>query len=185
MTRALGSSEIYYKGRQLMVSPEIAHAISLRAAEIIRRTAPVGPNNSRRLIRATWQRGQIGVHIPPQAIHLLYLDRGIKPFIMRNLEGKTIPIRGPNGSINFRRAKDVGKSEIVSRDERGKILHSKIRWRFPGIEPMNFIQPAMEQAIKEYFSHIKNNEMIDLLQGMPGQIGVFFNRFKKRTRKAV
>lgn len=93
--RGMGSGDIYLKGKALQVSQQVAHQISLRAAEIIRRTAPRGINNSRRLIRATWQKGQIGVHIPPQAIHLLYLDQGIKPFIMNSLEGKAQPLDEP------------------------------------------------------------------------------------------
>lgn len=177
-SRGYGSGDIYYKGKMIQVSPAVAHQISLRAAEIVRRTAPRGPNNSRRLIRATWQRGQIGVHIPPQAIHLLYLDQGIKPFVMKSLEGKTIPIRTPNGIV-FRKAKNVGKPQIMSRDERGRIIYSKIRWRYPGVEPMNFIQPAMRQAIQEYFQSLESPDMMEELQSMPGSIGEFFSRFKK------
>ena len=177
--RGLGSGEIYYKGRQIPLSPDVAHAISLRAAEIVRRTAPVGPRNSRRLVRATWQRGQVGVHIPPQAIHLLYLDQGIRSFIMKSLEGKTIPIRNPNGSISFRVAKNVGRPQILTRDEQGKIIHSKLSWRFPGIEPMNFIQPAIQQAIREYFTSLSSADMMESLQKSPGALGEFFSRFKK------
>lgn len=178
---SLGSGEIYYQGRVVQVSPDVAHQISLRAAEIIRRTAPSGPKNSRRFIRATWQRGQIGIHIPPQAIHLLYLDRGIKPFIMKALEGKTIPIRNPNGSISFRKAKNVGQPQIMSRDERGRINYSKLKWRHPGVEAMNFIQPALRQAIQEYFESLSSTGMMEQLQTMPGAIGDFFRRFHKVT----
>lgn len=179
MARGYGSGDIYYKGRMVQVSPPVAHQISLRAAEIIRRTAPRGENNSRRLIRATYQRGQIGIHIPPEAIHLLYLDRGIRPFVMKSLEGKTIPIRGPGGVIQFRRAKNVGRPQVLSRDERGRINYSKIAWRYPGVEPMNFIQPAMRQAISEYFESLTGGDMMEELQSMPGSIGEFFRRFQK------
>lgn len=182
---SLGTGEVFYGGKVLQVSPEVAHAISLRAAEIIRRTAPRGKHNSRAKIRATWQRGQIGVHIPPEAIHLLYLDQGIRPFIMHSLEGKTIPIRGPNGSISFRRAKGVGRPSILTRDENGQVLYTKIKWKFPGIEPMNFIQPAIQQAIQEYFSGMGQTDMVAMLQGMPGEIGRFFRRFKKVPSRVV
>lgn len=179
--RALGSGEVYFKGRQVQVSPEVAHQISLRAAEIVRRTAPVGPNNSRRLIRATWQRGQVGIHVPPEAIHLLYLDQGIKPFVMHSLEGKTIPIRGPGGSISFRVAKNVGKPQIMTRDEEGHIITSKIRWRYPGVEPMNFIQPAIRQAIEEYFKSLDSKQMIESLAASGGELAKFFGRFTKKA----
>ena len=178
---AMGPGEIYFKGKAVQVSPQVAHQISLRAAEIIRRTAPRGINNSRRLIRATWQRGQIGVHIPPQAMHLLYLDRGINPFIMKSLEGKTIPIRGPGGTISFRVAKNVGRPQVMARDERGRINYSKLSWRYPGVEPMNFIQPAITQAIREYFEGMRGGDMMEELQSMPGSIGTFFRRFHRAS----
>lgn len=173
-----GSGDIYYKGKMIQVSPPVAHQISLRAAEIIRRTAPRGEKNSRRLVRATWQRGQIGIHIPPEAIHLLYLDRGIAPRIMKELEGKTIPIRTPFGII-FRVAKNVGRPQVLARDERGRINYTKLSWRYPGVEAMNFIQPAMKQAIQEYFESMSSGDMMEQLQSMPGSIGEFFSRFKK------
>jgi len=176
---AMGPGEVYFRGKKVQVSPAVAHQISLRAAEIVRRTAPRGPNNSRRLIRATWQRGQIGIHIPPQAMHLYYLDQGIRPFVMKSLEGKTIPISNPDGTISFRRAKNVGRPQILSRDERGRINYSKLSWRYPGVEPMNFIQPALIQAIREYFEGLKSEDMMEELQSMPGSIGQFFRRFKK------
>lgn len=172
------AGDIYYKGKALNVPPEIAHGISLRAAEIVRRTAPRGEHNSRSLIQATHQRGQIGIYIPPAAIHLLYLDRGIKPFLMTALEGKTIPIRTPNGII-FRRAKNVGQTKIISRNERGQIIYSKLAWRYPGVEPMNFIEPAFKQAIQEYFLSLQNDDMMAALQKMEGPVGEFFSRFKK------
>jgi len=183
----MATSEVYYKGRSIPVPPEVAHAISLRAAEIVRQTAPRGPSNSRALVRATWQKGQIGVHIPPQAAHLIYLDQGIKPFLMTHLEGKTIPIRQPDGSIAFRRVKGVGTPKILSRDENGAIVTGKLKWAYPGVEPMNFIQPAIQQAISEWIQSImktpgaQSDQMMTMLQGMPGEIGKFFSRFKKTS----
>lgn len=176
---AMPRGEVTYKGKALPIPPEVAHRISLRAASIVRQTAPRGPNNSRRFIRETWQKGQVGVHIPPQAIHLYYLDQGIRPFVMKNLEGKTIPIRNPDGSISFRRAKGVGKPSILTRDESGKIIHSKIRWRYPGVEPMNFIQPAINQAIQEWIAAQKPRDMMTLLQKAPGDLGRFFRKLKR------
>lgn len=178
----LSSGDIYYKGKMVQVSPAVAHQISLRAAEIVRRTAPRGEKNSRRLVRATWQKGQVGIHIPPEAIHLLYLDRGIQPRIMKELEGKTIPIRTPGGII-FRVAKNVGRPQILARDEQGRVNTTKLSWRYPGVEPMNFIQPALRQAIQEYFQSLTSKDIVKELQTMPGPIGEFFNRlkFKKAT----
>jgi len=182
VARAMGPGDIFYDNQSVQLPPEITHQISLRAAEIIRRTAPKGPNNSRMKVRATYQKGQIGVYFPPDAMHLVYLDRGIRPFVMKNLEGKTIPIRNSNGSISFRRAKNVGGRNIVTRDEKGRIAFSKIRWQHPGVEPMNFIRPAMEQAIAEWRQRLNDKNVMNTLQNMQGPMGKLFKRFKKVPR---
>jgi len=119
-----------------------------------------------------------GVRVPMQCISVeaedgLYVTSGY------TLTHNTIPIRGPNGSISFRVAKNVGKPQILTRDEGGKIIYSKIRWRFPGVEPMNFIQPALTQAIQEYFRSMKSDDMVEALQNSGGELGKFFGRFKK------
>jgi hypothetical protein len=44
---------------------------------------------------------------------------------------------------------------------------------------MNFIQPAIRQAIREYFQAVKSKDMMESLQETPGEIGKFFKRFKK------
>ena len=177
-SRAMGPGDVYYGGKALQLPPEVTHQISMRAAEIVRRNAPKGPHNSRMKVRATNQKGQIGVYFPPDTMHLMMLDKGIKPFIMKNLEGKTIPIRTPGGVI-FRRAKNVGGRQVIARDEKGNIAFSKIRWRHPGVQPMNFIQPAMEQAIREWRQSVGQRQTIATFQNMQGPVGKFFNRFKR------
>lgn len=126
-----------------------AARISNRAAELVRQRAPVGPKRSRNLIRPTYRRGVIGVSIPPKAVHLYYLDRGIRPFTMWSLQGKTIPIRDQAGNIHFRKATNVGE-RIIVRDEKGRIITTKIAWRHPGVPAMDFIEPAIRQAMQEW-----------------------------------
>lgn len=126
-----------------------AARISNRAAQLVRQRAPLGPNRSRSFIRPTYRRGVIGVSIPPRAIHLYYLDRGIRPFTMWSLQGKTIPIRDADGTVRFRRATNVGQRVYV-RDEKGRFVRTKIAWRHPGVPAMNFIEPAIRQAMQEW-----------------------------------
>jgi len=179
VSRALGHGEVYWSGTRLSVSSEVAHSISLRAAEIVRQKAPRGPHNSRMKVRATQQSGQIGVYFPPDAMHLIYLDRGIRPFLMKGLEGKIIPIRLPGGGMSFRKAKNVGQRQIIARDENGNVAFSKLRWQHPGVSPMNFIQPSIQQAINEWKQTLTKSSLMNNLQSIKGPMSQLFSRFKK------
>lgn len=151
----------------LQIPAEVAHQISLRAAELARDYAPRGPKNSRSRIRATSSPGRVGIYVPPDAEHLIYLDRGIAPFIMYSLEGKTIPIRNADGSISFRKATSVGGNRIAARDRLGRIVRSERRWKHPGTEPLNFIQKALDEAIAEWVDSLQSDDIIDLLSQYP------------------
>lgn len=170
-------SENIYFVQNVPIPEEDAREISLRAAQLVRQNAPRGQNNSRRLVRATWQKGSIGLVFPEKASHLLYIDRGIKPFMMYELEGKTIPIRGQDGKLSFRVAKNVGRSQISSRNSKGQIEFSKKRWRHPGIKPQNFVDKAFQQALKEYLAKLKGKDIVSIMKQAEGEAGEFFNRF--------
>lgn len=160
------ASSVYYD-KDLGLPNDVAHKISLRAAELAREYAPRGPRNSRSRIRATSSTGKVGIYVPPGSEHLLYLDKGIAPFIMYNLEGKTIPIRNGDGSISFRKATGVGKPRITSRDERGRIVSSNRRWKHPGTKPLNFIERALDQAIQEWVDSLQSDDIMDVLNQYP------------------
>jgi hypothetical protein len=174
---------VFWKGGAVFLPGDITRKISERAAEIVRHTAPVGSENNRRRIRATSIPGQIGVYFPPQAMHLFYLDRGIKPFLMKSLEGKTIPIRGPGGQISFRVAKNVGRRNIVTRDEKGRIVKTTLSWRHPGVPAMNFVQPAIDRAIAEWVDSLTPKELVEMFGNMRGPIADFFNRLEVTQRR--
>lgn len=156
-----------YYDKNLRLPDDIAHQISLRAAELARQYAPRGPRNSRSRIRATSSTGKVGIYIPPGSEHLLYLDKGIAPFIMYNLEGKTIPIRNADGSISFRKAKGIGGTRITARDKSGRIINSEKKWKHPGTQPLNFIDKALNQAVEEWISSIKTDDVMSLLNQFP------------------
>lgn len=158
-------SQYYSQG--IKIPESVAHQISLRAAQLARQYAPRGPKNSRSRIRATSSTGKVGIYIPPDAEHLLYLDKGIRPFIMYSLEGKVIPIRNADGSINFRKAKNVGGNRIAARDEKGRITSSERKWKHPGTEPLNFIDKALNQAIQEWVDSLTSEDVVELLQQYP------------------
>lgn len=153
-----------------------ARQIAVRAAQLIRETAPRGAKNSRALVRATWQKGEVSIVFPEKASHLLYIDKGVKPFIMYQLEGKVIPIRGKDGRLVFRTAKNVGKTQITARDKMGRIISSDRKWRHPGIQPQNFVEKALRQAIREYTAKLKGKDIMEILQDAEGEAGELLNR---------
>ena len=167
----------FYDDGKFPLPKDLAHQISLRAAQLARQFAPRGPNNSYRAIRETSQVGKVGIYIPESAYHLIYLNEGIRPFIMYGLEGKVIPIRNPDGSINFRKANNVGGTRIVSRDRKGRIVNSEKKWKHPGTEPLNFIEKALNQAIQEWVDSLNSDDIIGLLQEFPGAVGELFKTF--------
>lgn len=79
--------------------------------------------------------------------HLMYQEKGTKPRIMYELEGKTIPIRGPNG-VRFVKVTDVGKPGIVTLPGGVKEYRAQ-KWRHPGIKPTNFMKDSLYQARKD------------------------------------
>lgn len=162
------------KKQNLPIPPAVARQISIRAAELAREFAPRGPRNSRKRIQATSDLGRVGIYVPEDAQHLIYLDQGIAPFIMKDLEGKTIPIRNGDGSISFRKAKNVGQ-RVVARDSKGRFSSGgTVKWRHPGTKAINFIEKAINQAIQEWLDSLGPDDILDLLRQYPGAVGDVF-----------
>lgn len=142
----------------------VTHPISERAVEIARRLAPKDTGKGARSLEAIFHPGEVGIRVPEEAYYMMIQNRGFKPFIMWSLEGKTIPMRGASGQISFVRAKDVGKRQITSRDEKGRIVSSKIRWRHPGLAPKNFLERGVDQAIREYMDNMsRSGRLVEIL----------------------
>lgn len=168
-------NSVYFTAK-VPIPEKDAKQIAVRTAQLIQQNAPKGKNNSRRLIRATWQKGEVSIIFPEKASHLLFIDKGVKPFIMYQLEGKVIPIRGKDGRLAFRTAKNIGRTQITARDKMGRIRSSERRWRHPGIEPQNFVDKAFKQAVQEYTARLKGKDIMAILQDAEGEAGELLNR---------
>lgn len=147
---------------------DICRRISIRAAYHARRLAPRSQNpgpHGARFIRPTWRKFEIGVYVGGPGVHLLFPNWGIRAFNMYALEGKTIPIRTPGGVI-FRKARNVGQRTISARDEQGRIVASKIRWRHPGIRPMYFLEQGIIRAVREWRRNATPQEQATALQAL-------------------
>jgi hypothetical protein len=155
---------------------DMTRNIAIRAQRIARRIAPRSAVFRRGQVmhgadrlRPDWDLGEIGLFIPSDAIHMLYQDQGIRPFIMWWAEGRTIPMRGPDGRIYFRKAQGVGRRAITGRDHLGRILSSRIKWRHPGLQPRHFIDSAIRAAARAEIDHMNANEILDILERFVGE----------------
>lgn len=79
--------------------------------------------------------------------YLMYQDRGTKPRLMKELEGKVIPIHDDSG-LHFVRAKGVGQPGYVTLPGGVKVWRQQ-KWRHPGIQPKYFFENAISSAINE------------------------------------
>jgi hypothetical protein len=148
------------------VPEDITFQISRRALEIVKQTAPKKTGKGAAALLATSSEGSIGVIVPEDVIYMYYQDKGTKPYIMYNLAGKTIPIRLANGTVIFRKAtaENIGKRKIVSRNEKGQIMTTKIAWRHPGLKALQYIEKGMEQAVSEWVHQLDGDQVFKMLR---------------------
>lgn len=144
---------------------EVTRQISVRAAAIAQQLAPRATGKGASLLAPTSSAGEIGIEVPDSVHYMIYQDQGTKPRVMTELIGKTIPIRTPSGSIIFRRAteKNVGERSITSRDEKGRIITTRLAWRNPGIKAQHFIDRALRQAVSEWVMSASSREVVAML----------------------
>jgi hypothetical protein len=148
------------------VPSDITYQIASRALGIAQQNAPKKTGRGATELKAVNGEGIIGVQIPQEVIYMYYQEVGTKPHIQYELIGKTIPIRLPNGQVIFRKAtaENVGKRKIVSRNEKGQIMTSKIMWRHPGLKPLKYIQTGLEQAVSEWIDQLDSSQIIRMLE---------------------
>lgn len=156
--------------KRLHLPLHVSNRISERAVEYARRTAPKRTGRGAASLTAVLnEQNQAGVRIPTGFEYMEFQEKGTRPRIMHELAGKTIPIRTPGGQIVFRRAtvENIGRHKITSRDELGRIITSKISWRYPGMKPKNFIKNALQRATKEELGTLTKTELIEILKADP------------------
>lgn len=146
-----------------MLLPEtITSQIARRAVEIAQQLAPKDTGSGAAAMSPVSGPGQVGMNVPA---HMKIQNYGSAPHIMRELAGKTIPIRTPSGEVVFRRAttENIGRNKIVSRNEKGQIVATKITWRNPGIKGQHFVEQGIQQAVKEWASTTTGSSIIRML----------------------
>lgn len=79
--------------------------------------------------------------------YLMYQEKGIQPFLMWWVAGRTIPLGCKQGDgPHFRRGGHVGEPGYVDIPHVGQVWRDQ-RWRHPGLAPRNFMRDGLTQAI--------------------------------------
>jgi hypothetical protein len=106
----------------------------------------------------TWAMpGKVGIQSSVK--YLMYQEKGTKPFLMKSLEGRWIPIKN-GGSTRVIQVRDVGKPGWVTIPDKpwppaypsnatppGRVYRRR-KWRHPGLRPQYFMRDALLDAIK-------------------------------------
>lgn len=107
--------------------------------------------------------GYAGLGIPSDVKYILYQEKGTKPRLMTELEGKTIPIRGADGKIHYRVAKNVG-AWVPMRDESGQIIGEKQSWKHPGIKGKFFLEDALKEEVSAFIKRLTPDEKAAIIE---------------------
>lgn len=141
---------------------EMSTAISQRAVQLARQNmARRGWSDASRMaIEAAPTEGKVGIRAT--AKHLVFQNKGIRPFLMTALEGKTVPING-----KLFRVKGVGLPGMGFQNRKGNPVKGSIwrqqRWRHPGIKPQGFLENSIKLAMMENQASIRHS-VIDQIQ---------------------
>jgi len=107
--------------------------------------------------------GQVGLKTSVK--YLMNQEQGVKPFLMWWVQDRTVPMscKGGDGP-HFRRGSHVGESGYVNIPHRGEVWRDQ-KWRFPGLEPKNFMKDSIKEAIKEMRPQVQQQVMLALKGG--------------------
>lgn len=91
--------------------------------------------------------GKVGIRTSQK--YLMHQERGIKPFLMTWVNGRTLPMGCKSGDgPHFRRGGHVGEPGYVSVPHVGQVWRDQ-KWRHPGIVGKNFMKSGLEKAISD------------------------------------
>ena len=106
------------------------------------------------------QEGLVGIKTSVR--YLMYQEKGIKPFLMKWVDGRTIPMGCKMGDgPHFRRGGHVGEPGYVDIPHKGRVWRNQ-RWRHPGIKGNKFMENAINRAVSEIKRDLKQDVMTAL-----------------------
>lgn len=128
-----------------LIPPELAESIAFSAVRRARSWMTQQGWKSGNSIRPVYGLGYAGIKADKK--YLIYQEKGTNPFVMYHLEGKTIPIKGPDGT-RFVKVRGVGQPGWVTLPNGRRVWRDQ-KWRHPGIKPKNFMANAVAAAMKD------------------------------------
>jgi hypothetical protein len=87
--------------------------------------------------------------------YLMHQERGIRPFLMTWVNGRTLALGCKMGDgPHFRRGGHVGEPGMVNIPHVGQVFRQE-RWKHPGLAPRNFMKDALTKAVADNQPMIK------------------------------
>ena len=113
------------------------------------------------------QEGQVGIKTSLK--YLMHQERGVRPFLMWWVQDRTLPMACKQGDgPHFKRGSHVGEPGWVDIPHQGRVWREQ-RWRYPGLQPKNFMRDSIMQAVKEMGPEIQKELMKALTGKAPMQ----------------
>lgn len=107
--------------------------------------------------------GRVGIKTSVR--YLMAQEQGVKPFLMWWVQDRTIPMSCKQGDgPHFRRGSRVGEAGYVDIPHKGRVWREQ-RWKYPGLQPKNFMKDSIKQAIKEMRPEVQSQIMLSLRGG--------------------
>ena len=145
---------------RIAIPADKARRISERATQFCRQDLQGRSWTSARSLEAMSGEGMVGIRT--SARYLMYQEKGIGPFLMKWVEGRTLPLGCKMGDgPHFRKGSHVGEPGYVDIPHRGKVWREQ-RWRHPGIKPGKFMESAIRKACEEARSDLRADIMAAL-----------------------
>lgn len=141
---------------------DIADRIAQRAVQNARQDMAGRGWRSQQGLSVVSGEGLVGIRTSVK--YLILQEKGIKPFLMKWVEGKTLPLGCSMGDgPHFRHGSNVGKPGYVDIPHKGRVWREQ-RWKHPGLKPKNFMRNAIQQAIGDERSNI-HRDIMSALKG--------------------
>lgn len=146
---------------------KICGLISLRAQQLATERIKGYGWSHKSLTALTPMPGEGLVGIKTTVKYLMYQEQGVKPFLMWWVQDRTVPMGCAQGDgPHFRRGSNVGQPGFVNIPHRGQVWRNA-KWRYPGLQPKNFMKDSIKQAVKEMRPQVQMQVMRSIKGGRP------------------
>lgn len=140
----------------------IARRIADRAVQNARQNISGRGWKSATALKPLAREGLVG--ISTSAKYLIFQEKGIQPFVMYWVKGRTVPLGCPQGDgPHIRKGVAPGTPGYVNIPHKGRVWRDQ-RWRHPGLEPKNFMRDAIKSAISDERTNI-HSDIMSALRG--------------------